>query len=125
MASAERGLPPDRTILVVIVIDGGTGLRSAVRQVFGEYALVQRCQVHKKRNALDHLAEHTKPHVRAAMQQAYALDDYDKAKAKLERLACSLDEPHLGKADMPKLVSALRRLDLSRTGASPTRRAAA
>lgn len=39
-----RGVPADRAILVVI--DGGTGARSAVRQVFGEYGIVQRCQVH-------------------------------------------------------------------------------
>ncbi|HEY1816419.1 MAG TPA: IS256 family transposase [Kofleriaceae bacterium] len=87
-----RGVPADRSILVVI--DGGTGLRSAVKSVFGEYALVQRCQVHKKRNVLDHLPEHAKPHARAALQRAYALDDADKAKDKLERLARSLDEQH-------------------------------
>jgi putative transposase len=32
------------------VIDGGKGLRKAVTQVFGQYGLVQRCQVHKRRN---------------------------------------------------------------------------
>lgn len=50
------------------MIDGGTGLRAAVRQTFGDHALVQRCQIHKKRDMLDHLPEHAKPHVRAAMQ---------------------------------------------------------
>jgi len=87
-----RGVSADRSILVVI--DGGTGVRSAVKQVFGDYALVQRCQVHKKRNVLDHLPEHAKPHVRKVMQDAYALDDHDKAKVQLERLAKSLDEQH-------------------------------
>jgi len=89
---AARGVPADRAIL--FVIDGGTGLRSAVTSVFGNHALVQRCQVHKKRNVLDHLPEHAKPHVRVAMQRAYALDDADKAKDKLERLVRSLDEQH-------------------------------
>lgn len=42
-----RGVPANRALLVVI--DGGTGLRGAVKQVFGEYAVIQRCQVHKKR----------------------------------------------------------------------------
>src|SRR5215211_5647582 len=50
-----RGVPADRSILVVI--DGGKGLRKAVNEVFGEYAVVQRCQVHKKRNVLDQLPE--------------------------------------------------------------------
>ncbi|HEY6032676.1 MAG TPA: hypothetical protein VIV58_00415, partial [Kofleriaceae bacterium] len=36
-----RGPPPDRSTLVVI--DGGTGLRSGVKSVFGDYALVQHC----------------------------------------------------------------------------------
>ena len=43
----ERGLDFDDGILVVI--DGGTGLRSAVNSVFGRLALVQRCQIHKRR----------------------------------------------------------------------------
>jgi transposase-like protein len=38
-----RGVPADRSLLVVI--DGGKGLRKAVNDVFGQYALVQRCQV--------------------------------------------------------------------------------
>ena len=95
-----RGVPANRSILVVI--DGGNGLRSAVKHVFGDCALVQRCQVHKKRNVVDHLPEHAKPHVRKVMQDAYALDDADKAKAQLERLAKSLDEQH------PRAAASLR-----------------
>jgi transposase-like protein len=91
-----RGVPADRSL--VVVIDGGTGVRSAVKHAFGDYALVQRCQVHKKRNVVDLLPEHARPHVRKVMQDAYALDDYDKAKAQLERLAKSLDEQHPGAA---------------------------
>jgi putative transposase len=91
-----RGVPADRSI--VVVIDGGTGVRSAVKHAFGDYALVQRCQVHKKRNVVDLLPEHARPHVRKVMQDAYALDDHDKAKAQLERLAKSLDEQHPGAA---------------------------
>ncbi|MCL6577498.1 MAG: transposase [Kyrpidia sp.] len=40
----DRGLKTDDGILVVI--DGSKALRAAVRDVFGEMALVQRCQVH-------------------------------------------------------------------------------
>ena len=96
----SRGAPADRAILVVI--DGGPGARSAVRQVFGEYGIVQRCQVHEKRNVVDHLPDHAKLHVGAAMSQAYGLADPDKAKAQLEKLARSLDEPH------PSAASSLR-----------------
>jgi putative transposase len=58
--------------------------------------------VHKKRNVLDHLPERAKPHVRAAINHAYNLDDADKAKAQLERLARSLEEQH------PSAASSLR-----------------
>ncbi len=44
-----RGLPTDRTLL--FVIDGAQGLRRAITDVFGSRGVVQRCQVHKWRNA--------------------------------------------------------------------------
>lgn len=49
----ERGLPTDRAML--FVIDGAKALHKAVREVFGDLALVQRRQQHKRRNLLDHL----------------------------------------------------------------------
>ena len=39
----------------LFVIDGGTGVRKAIREVFGKRAKVQRCTVHKKRNVIDKL----------------------------------------------------------------------
>jgi putative transposase len=50
----DRGLDISKGILVVI--DGAKALRSAVKAVFGDNVLVQRCQVHKVRNVLDHLS---------------------------------------------------------------------
>jgi transposase-like protein len=41
-----------------------------VREVFGKRALVQRCQVHKKRNVLDQLPERMRASVSAALSQA-------------------------------------------------------
>src|SRR5262249_474033 len=51
----RRGLRTDRSLLVIL--DGSKALRKAVRDLFGDVALVQRCQVHKMRNVLDHLPE--------------------------------------------------------------------
>ena len=51
----ERGLDTEQAILVVM--DGGKGLHKAVREVFGEFALIQRCRVHKLRNVIEHLPE--------------------------------------------------------------------
>ena len=49
----DRGLDASKGLLVVI--DGAKALASAVRSVFGDLALVQRCQIHKRRNVGDHL----------------------------------------------------------------------
>ena len=44
----DRGLDPEQAIL--FVIDGGKALRRAIKDVFGEHALVHRCHRHKERN---------------------------------------------------------------------------
>jgi putative transposase len=44
----ERGLRVEQPML--FVIDGGKGIHKALRQVFGDRAVIQRCQVHKLRN---------------------------------------------------------------------------
>jgi len=43
------------------VLDGGKALSTAVRKYAGESAPIQRCQVHKRRNVLDHLTDEQKP----------------------------------------------------------------
>ena len=83
-----RGLRVDRSILVGI--DGGKGLRRAVTEVMGQYAVVQRCQVHKKRNVLDQVPERMRPQVRAALSQAYAAPSYETALAQLQNLERTL-----------------------------------
>ena len=52
---ASRGLRTDRSLLVIV--DGAKALDTAVTQTFGRGAVVQRCQVHKGRNILEHLPE--------------------------------------------------------------------
>jgi putative transposase len=92
----DRGLSPERPIL--FVIDGGKGLRKAIGELFGPAAVVQRCQVHKRRNVLAHLPESMQPSVRRAMQQAYDTPDADLARRQLERLGRSLERDHPGAA---------------------------
>lgn len=92
----ERGLDLDRPML--FVIDGGTGLRKALRDVCGTTALVQRCQVHKRRNILEHLPETMRPRVRRVLDEAYGLADAALAKRRLEQLAAGLEEAHPGAA---------------------------
>ena len=88
----ERGLEATRSLLVVI--DGGKALRKAVREVFGKRALVQRCQVHKRRNVLDQLPERMRASVGSALSQAYASRDKTQALRLLYNLERRLTKDH-------------------------------
>ena len=62
----DRGLDPEQAIL--FVIDGGKALRKAIRDVFGEHALVHRCHRHKERNVCDLLPERDRPQILARIR---------------------------------------------------------
>jgi putative transposase len=85
----DRGLDPPQAILVVL--DGGKALRKAVRDVFGEHALVHRCHRHKERNVCDLLPERDRQKVLARIRGAWALTDPDQALEQLQRLADELE----------------------------------
>ncbi len=85
----DRGLDPEQAIL--FVIDGGKALRRAIKDVFGEHALVHRCHRHKERNVTDLLPERDRPQVLAKIRGAWSLEDADLAQKRLERLASELD----------------------------------
>jgi len=80
----ERGL--DFTRPRLYVLDGGKALTAAVKKYAGESAPIQRCQVHKRRNVLDHLTDEQKPGVATRLNAAYALEDYAAAKQALNAL---------------------------------------
>jgi putative transposase len=80
----ERGF--DFSTPRLYVLDGGKALHTAVRRHAGEVAFIQRCQVHKKRNVVDHLPEEYKADVRRKLQNAYAMADYADAKRALDQL---------------------------------------
>jgi len=85
----DRGLDPEQAIL--FVIDGAKALGRAIKDVFGEHALVHRCHRHKERNVTDLLSERERDQVRARMRAAWALTDAELAKQRLELLASELD----------------------------------
>lgn len=85
----ERGLRVDESML--FVIDGGKGLRKALRDVFGDRAIVQRCQVHKLRNVRDHLPEARRAYVARQMREAYKSTTFATAKKKLLQVASWLE----------------------------------
>jgi putative transposase len=85
----DRGLDPEQAIL--FVVDGGKALRRAIKDVFGEHALVHRCHRHKERNVTDLLPERERPGILVKVRGAWALTDADLAEQRLERLASELE----------------------------------
>jgi putative transposase len=80
----ERGL--DFATPRLYVLDGGKALAAAVRKHAGEAAFIQRCQVHKKRNVVDHLPDEHKSDGKRKLQNAYAMADYGDARRARDRL---------------------------------------
>ena len=87
-----RGMRTDRSVFVAL--DGAKALRKAVGDVFGKNAVVQRCQLHKRRNVGDHLPDAMKTNVDVAMAQAYRSGSEKTAKKRLMNLANTLDRAH-------------------------------
>jgi putative transposase len=85
----ERGLDLSQGLLVVI--DGGKGLRSAVRQVFQKRAVVQRCMWHKRENVVSYLPKSEQASWRRRLQHAYNRPTYTEAKAALTKLHRELE----------------------------------
>jgi transposase-like protein len=85
----DRKLDPGQAIL--FVIDGGKAIRRAVKDGFGEHALVHRGHRHKERNVCELLPERDRSAILAKIRRARSLNDPDLAKQRLELLACELD----------------------------------
>ena len=86
----ERGL--DLAQGVLVILNGGKGLRSAVRKAFRHRALVQRCQWHTRENVVSYLAKNEQPVWRQRLQRAYNRPAYDEALGALEKLQGELDD---------------------------------
>lgn len=87
-----RGVRTDRAML--FVIDGSKALSKAIRAKFGARALIQRCQVHKKRNVEDHLPDEMKRNAGRTISAAYQSGNAARAKRMLEALARQLERKH-------------------------------
>jgi putative transposase len=85
----DRGLDASEGIL--FVLDGGKALATAVRDVFGDQAVIARCRLHKERNVMDHLPEAERPWVRRKLRAAWANPNADEADGALKALAGQLE----------------------------------
>ena len=92
----ERGFNYKQGILCVI--DGSKGIDKAVKQVFGDYCLVQRCQWHKRENVVSYLNEHDQNTYRRKLNKAYQADTYKEAKQQLLMIKDELEIKNLSSA---------------------------
>jgi len=72
-----RGL--DTSSPTLLVLDGAKALHAAAKRVWGRNALIQRCQVHKKRNVQEHLPQKHWPELSRQLAAAYHATDYQEA----------------------------------------------
>ena len=80
---AALGIGCDGTKTILRIWQGATENATVVG---GEAAPIQRCQVHKRRNVLDHITDENKPLVAKKLNAAYAMEDYAAAKQALDGL---------------------------------------
>jgi len=85
----SRGLKLDGRVLCII--DGGKGIRKAIEDVLGDLAVVQRCQLHKRRNLKAHLPESCQAYVDRALREAYRSASADTARKLLRNLISWLE----------------------------------
>jgi transposase-like protein len=81
---ARRGV--DFQVPRLYVLDGGKALHAAVRKAAGQCAVIQRCQVHKIRNVVDHLTEQYQMDIRCKMRNAYSMREHADAQRALHAL---------------------------------------
>ena len=86
----DRGLDASHGLLVIL--DGGKGLRSAVKKVFRDRVLVHRCQWHKRENVVSYLPKSEQGDWRRRLQRAYNRPTYPEALVALETLHGELDD---------------------------------
>lgn len=68
---------------LLAILDGAKGLTKAIKEIFGEYVVIQRCQWHKRENVVSYLKEEEEEHYRGKLQRAYLEPEYHTAKSKL------------------------------------------
>lgn len=93
----DRGLTYEQGLLCVI--DGSKGLRKGVEKAFRAYALVQRCQWHKRENVVRYLPKPLQAEYRRKLQAAYEQPTYEKAKQALASISRQLRELNISAAN--------------------------
>lgn len=88
----ERGVKTD--VPTLFVLDGAKALHAAVDRVWGKWAVVQRCQVHKRRNVEAHLPQKHHEALGRQLNAAYHETDHARALKALRTTAAWLKRIH-------------------------------
>lgn len=73
------------------VLDGAKALAAGVRKRAGQAALIQRCQLHKRRNVLGHLPDQHQPFIEQKLIAAWAMSSYEEASKALDSVRLELE----------------------------------
>jgi len=73
------------------VLDGARALTAAVKKRAGDAALIQRCQLHKRRNVLSHLPDEHQPFMEQKLTAAWSMSGYSEARRALEQVQSELE----------------------------------
>lgn len=72
---------------LLAVLDGGKALRAAVKALWGDRVLIQRCWLHKLRNIQEYIPDTNHSQLWARMKKMMGLNSYKAAKSEFESLA--------------------------------------
>lgn len=78
----ERGLSAEEDYL--FVVDGAKALSKAIKKIFGANSVIQRCQIHKRRNVADKLSKEHQTRIDKRLGAAYGMNQLDDARKALE-----------------------------------------
>jgi putative transposase len=74
---------------ILAITDGSKGMIKAVREVFGSFVFMQRCQWHKRENVVSHLNKDQQKIFRRKLREAFSNPGYQEA---LKKLLLIVDE---------------------------------
>jgi transposase-like protein len=77
---------------ILTIVDGSKGLKKAIIETFGRYALIQRCQWHKRENVVSYLNKNQEDIFRGKLQRAYKEPDYETARRRLYEIRDELEK---------------------------------
>jgi putative transposase len=77
---------------ILAIVDGAKALKKALKDVFGDKVIVQRCWIHKLRNLKKYLPETYHPQLYWRLKKLMAINHFDEAKRELASLEHWLDQ---------------------------------